>query len=276
MRNLRQHHPLPDVPGFDSGLNVMFLAAFPLVLWLFQGSLSGIATALFEMGLFSLALRLISRGQELQRVYDMSQVAKSPRLPRKIIGSVLIGIVVLVLAGHHFPTFAAPLLICVVATGLSLMAFGIDPMTDKGLDNPDLLNRLAAEQAWNATDESLTAITDRIAQLDDADLTLKSEATRAMVIRLMRSFGTAPRDLARIGNLVRKFTDILQAETIRLESAWHSDDYLLARKRFVLKLTVLAQSFEAHAREGSERSGRDAFDLEADLLLDRMPHESAA
>ncbi|WP_299925258.1 hypothetical protein [uncultured Pelagimonas sp.] len=276
MRDLRRHQRPSDAPVFDSGLNVMFLAAFPLVLWIFQGSLSGVATALLEMGLFSVALRLISRGQELQRAYDLAQVATAPKLPRKVIGSALIGIVVFILAGHHFPTLVAPSFVGLVAMGLSLTAFGVDPLADKGADNPELLNRIAAEHAWDQADDSLSQITDRIAHLDDADLTLKADATRAMVMGLMRSFGTDPRDLARISKLVTKFTDILRAETDRLETSWHEDNYLFARKRFILKLDVLSESFETHAREGSQRSGRDAFDLEADLLLDRMPRESAA
>ncbi len=276
MRDLRSHERPSDAPVFDSGLNVMFLAAFPLVLWLFQGSLTGIATALLEMGLFSIALRLISRGQDIQLSFELAPVAKAPKFPRKIVGSFLIGLVVLILAGHHFPSLSAPIMIACVATGLSLMAFGLDPLKDKGADNPELLNRIAAEHAWDQADDSLSQITDRIARLDDADLTLKSDATRAMVVRLMRSFGTDPRDLSKISKLVTKFTDILRTETDRLEAAWYGDDHLFARRRFVLKLDVLSESFETHARDGSQRSGRDAFDLEADLLLDRMSQESAA
>ncbi len=276
MRDMRQFERSPEAPVFDSGLNVLFLAAFPLVLWLFHGSLTGIATALLEMGLLSLALRLISRGQDIQRGYDLVPVCKAPRLPRKLVGSLLIGLVVLILAGHHFPTASLPLMLACVATGLSLTAFGMDPLKDKGADNPELLNRIAAEHAWDEADNILSQITDRIALFDDADLTLKSDATRAMVMRLMRSFGTDPKDLFRISKLVNKFSDILRTETDRLEAAWHGDDHLFARQRFVLKLEVLSESFEAHARDGSQRSGRDAFDLEADLLLDRMPQESAA
>lgn len=276
MRNLRHHQRPAQDPSFDSGLNVMFLAAFPLVLWLFQGSFLGIATAVLQMVLFSVALRLISRGQEIQRGYNLAQVAKPPKLPRKLFGSVLIGIVVLILAGHHFVSLAMPVVLGLAATGLSIAAFGMDPRKAKGIDDPALINKLAAEHAWDNAEDTLCQITDRVSLLEDAELTRQAEAARIIVLRLMRTFGTRPHDVKRISKLVDRFTAIMRSEVDRLEAEWDGDSYLFARKRYVLKIDALRQSFESHARAGSKRSGRDAFDFEADLLLDRMPRESAA
>ncbi|WP_097805527.1 hypothetical protein [Pelagimonas varians] len=254
----------------------MFLAAFPLVLWLFQGSLLGIATALLQIGMFSIALRLISRGQEIHRSYNLAQVATPPRLPRKLMGSVLIGIVVVILAGHHFVSLALPVALGFAAMGLSIAAFGMDPRKAKGVDDPALINKLAAEHAWDNAEDTLCQITDRVSLLEDADLTRQAEAARSIVLRLMRTFGTQPQDVRRISKLVDKFTEIMRSEVDRLAAEWDGDNYLYARKRYVLKIDTLRQSFESHARAGSERSGRDSFDFEADLLLDRMPRESAA
>lgn len=276
MRDLRQHSPLSERPQSSAGLSVMFLAAFPLVLWLFQGSIFGVATAVLDILLFIIALRFIAGGQRVHNAYNLAQMAKRPKLPRKVIGSVLIGVVVFILAGYQVATPVAPIALAVSATSLSLLAFGFDPMRNKGLDNPELLNQMAAEHAWDAAEDALTQITNRVAQLADADLTFKTEAVRNMVLRLMRSFGTEPRNLARIEKLVSKLTEILRAEAEHLQADWHSDNHLFARKRFVLKLQVLSESFESHAREGSVRNGRDVFDLEADLLLDKMPLKSAA
>lgn len=276
MRNIREHKRPTDDPSFDAGLNVMFLAAFPLVLWLFQGSVHGIATAVLQMGLFSIALRMISRGQEIQRSYNLAQVASPPKVPRKLLGSILIGVVVLILAGHHFVSLTLPIALGLAATALSIAAFGRDPRTAKGLDDPALLNQLAAQHAWDRAEDSLCQIADRISRLEDADLTRQAEAARSLVMRLMRTFGTQPNEVRRISKLVGKFTEIMRSEVDRLEAEWSGDNYLFARKRYRLKIETLRHSFESHARIGSEKSGRDAFDFEADLLLDRMPRESAA
>ena len=127
MRNRSRETDKEEDSGFDSGLNVLFLASFPLILWFFQGSAVLLVTAVIQMALFSGALRLISRGQKLHRAYDAATVAHRPRLPRKILGSALIGLMVLILAGHHFVSLAGPMVLGLTATGLSIAAFGPDP-----------------------------------------------------------------------------------------------------------------------------------------------------
>ena len=123
--------------GMEPGLGVLFLAAFPMVLWLFQGSAVALFSAMLQFGLLGLALRLVARGQEITRAYHAARVAHRPKLPRKVIGSVLIGLVVFILAGHQFHALTVPLLCGIAATGLSIAAFGVDPMKDKGLDDPE-------------------------------------------------------------------------------------------------------------------------------------------
>ena len=65
----------------DSGLNILFLAAFPLFAWLFQGSFTGIATAMVELWLLSVALRLVCFAQMqggpllVQHRWDQSDMA---------------------------------------------------------------------------------------------------------------------------------------------------------------------------------------------------------
>ena len=103
----------------ESGLNFLFLAAFPLLLWVFQDSFAGIATAIALLWVYSLALRLIAAGQQIHHDYDHADVARAPRVPRKVIGAILIGLVVLVLAGHKYDNLWIPGLTGVLATGLA-------------------------------------------------------------------------------------------------------------------------------------------------------------
>ncbi len=260
----------------DAGLNVLFLAAFPLVLWLFQGSVALLATALVQMFLLAAGLRMISRGQAIQRDYDAARMAHRPRLPRKVLGSVLIGIVVLILAGHQFHSLALPLLFGVLATTLSIAAFGFDPMKDKGLDDPVLTAQMKADRFLATTEQDLASAAHRVAGLGDADLTRQTEALQDSVMRLLR---TAAADIEKLNKLRKpalKLVEILSVELDRLENCWEGEDYLFARRRYGAKLDVLAESFAARLHKMQARSGQDAFDMEADLLIDRMPVESAA
>lgn len=254
----------------DSGLNFLFLAAFPLLLWVFQESFAGIATAIALIWVLSLALRLISAGQQLHHAYDRAEVARAPRIPRKLIGSIMVGLVVLVLAGHKFDTLWMPALAGLVACGLSLAAFGLDPMRGKGSD------RARQVAAVETAELALASLADRVAALDDAQLTLKTEAARRLVLRPMRQTTDDPRTSARIARPVHKVVTLLDHEVARLEAAWNGQGHHFARRRFLAKLDVMTESFESFAVHSGIRGARDAFERQADVLLDRMPRESAA
>lgn len=276
MATLSQKSEKDEQTGFDSGLNVLFLACFPLVLWFFQGSTALLVTAIVEMALFSFALRLISRGQKIQRAYDEATVAHRPRFPRKVVGSVLIGLMVFVLAGHQFVSLGIPMLLGGLATTLSIAAFGPDPWKDKGLDNPEVIARMEADHMIQASEKRLKSLANRVEQLGDADLRLRTEASCDMAGRLLRALGHDPALTQKLQKATGKFAEILETEIGRLEESWEGDDYLFARRRFVAKLQVLGESYEERVRKmGGTRRG-DAFDFEADILLDRMRKDSAA
>ena len=261
---------------FNSGLNVLFLASFPLVLWFFQGSAVLVVTAVIQMALLSAGLRLISNGQRVHRAYDSARVAKRPRLPRKFLGSSLIGLVVLILAGHHFVSLGIPMAMGVLATALSLAAFGMDPLKDKGINDPEVLARQESDGMLAGVDQQLKLLSDRVAALGDADLRLRTDAAREMVTRLLRALVQDTTVTMKLLKPTQKFTEILSAEVERLEEACDSDDYLFARRKYMAKLQVLTQSYEDRLRKfGGHRKG-DAFEFQADLLLDRMNRDSAA
>ena len=265
-----------EAANFDSALNVMFLAAFPLLLWVFQGSFAGIATALLEIWLFSIALRLISRGQAAQRAYDAADVAQRPAVPRKLMGSLLIGLMVLILAGHQFGSLAMPLLSGAAATALSIAAFGLDPLKDKGLDDPNVVARMEQDATLEDIETRLGIAADQVAALEDAELIRRTEVAREMMHRLMAETQRDPSTFARIRKPIETFVAMLSDEVHRLLVSSDGEEYDFARRRYVAKLQVMSESFAKHARQKGFQVGRDAFEREADNLLTRMPRESAA
>ncbi|MBS0125587.1 hypothetical protein [Thetidibacter halocola] len=275
MRHQRDNHDRRE-QGVEAGLGVLFLAAFPLVLWLFQGSAVALLSALVEFMLLALALRLIAQGQAVTRAYDAARVAYRPKLPRKLMGSTLIGLVVLILAGHQFPTLLWPLACGLMAFLLSVLAFGIDPMKDKGLDDPAELQRLQHKALITEVETTLAEVVSRVAGLNDADLTRRSRAATETVLRLMRASAQEPAQLDQLRKPLTTVTRILGEEVMRLESDWEGAQQPFARRRYVAKLSLLVEKFQDLAFRGGVRVGRDAFDMEADLLLERMRGDSAA
>ncbi len=260
----------------DSALNVLFISAFPLILWLIQGSAVSVLSAIVQIVLFAIALRLISRGQKLQAEYDAAPVAYRPRLPRKILGSALIGTVVMILASHHFAGLVMPLLLGLLATGLGVAAFGPDPLRDKGtaVDAPTEMSRTAA--LVHDFEEALHCLADDIGRLGDADLARQTQAGCDVALTALHGVAEDERQLLRLSKPLTKFIDLLDSEVERLEQDWEGEDYLFARRRYVAKLDVLVQSFSERVRKCSKRNGKDEFDVEADILMGRMHQETAA
>ncbi|MBP0482279.1 hypothetical protein [Sagittula salina] len=273
----RASEPPPDQAATDSGLNILFLAAFPLFAWLFQGSFSAIATAMVELWILSLALRLINAGQRCHRLYDATPGARAPRLPRKLLGSLLLGVMVTVLAGHHFHSLFLPLLIGFLGFGLGLAAFGMDPIRDKpGVAQPIAAEDDVAEETLSRADHALAQIADRVAMLEDLEITRRTEAARSLVMRMLRSLARDPHALSRIERPVAKFIGLLDAEANRLCGEDPEKSSVFVRRRYLAKLEVMTESFETSARKTRVRGDKDAFELEADLLLDRMPRHNLA
>lgn len=261
---------------FDSGLNVLFLSAFPLLLWLFKGSFSGIATAVAEIWILSVALRMISMGQRIQDDYDAAPVAQRPRLPRKLLGSVLIGLMVMILAGHLFDALLLPLLVGLLGTALSVLAFGIDPLKDKGAVDPATVRSMETDALIEAAETRLADIAETVASLGDAELLRRTEALRLMALRYLRVSAGRPAAFARICKLTDKLVAILSAEVTRLTGSAGGSEAAFARRRYLAKLEIISESFEARLTRPGSAPRDDAFDKEADRLLHRMPQESAA
>ncbi|MBY6003403.1 hypothetical protein KUV62_05770 [Salipiger bermudensis] len=267
----------------DSGLSVLFLAAFPIVLLLFQGTATSVFTAVLELVLFAAALRMIRRGQKLQNAYEAAAAARAPRLPRKIIGALLIGVMVLILAGHHFTGLLVPAAFGVLGTLLSIGAFGIDPMRDKGAQDsePEPLAtarrpRPDTQVALDRIDSTLEGMICEIAALGDTQLTRHCEALKGAVMGLIRALGEDPDGMERLHKPVVKFVKLLRRENDDLLAAWDTDERDRARRRYRTRITALGQTFEEFARKSGKKAGRDAFELEADLLWNRKPLGRAA
>lgn len=270
MANDNRHRTRHKASGLESGLGVLFLAAMPLALWLFTGSPVTILFATVLFGLLGLALRLISTGQSVARAYDAARIAARPRLPRKLTGSALIGLVVFLLAGNQVHSLAVPMICGLVAFGLSVAAFGIDPVQDKGHDDPNEQARLNRQTLLTEVEATLTKTKSRVHAFGDTQLSQRTTVSVDLVLSLARASAQDAAQFDKLTRTITKFGDILTSEVQRLDDSKDSETYAFARRRFLAKLKVLTESFEEIAWKKGIHAGRDPFDMEADLLLDRM------
>lgn len=271
-----------NIALLDSGLGVLFLSAFPMILLLFKGSGLSAFAALLQLALFLAGLRLIHRGQQIQNEYNAAEHARAPRPPRKILGAMLIGIMVTLLAGHHFTELYMPIGFGVLATALSIVAFGMDPLKDKGFPYKHVSEATGANglpesvrASLNRIDERLDEMVLDIADLGDADLTRDVEALKSSVMGLIRALCRDADGIRRLRKPVIKLVELLQRENDRLIASWDDVDQPLARRRYIARIHALGDTFEDRARKTIAKAGGDAFELEADLLWNRMPLQQA-
>jgi hypothetical protein len=266
-----------DHANLDSALNVMFLAIFPMLLWAFSGTFAGIATSLLVIWLFSLALRLIGKGQRLERKYNSSIVARRPRFPRKILGSALIGVVVVILAGHHFTDLMLPLVTGLLAAALSLVAFGLDPMQDKGLTDPHLSRQMETAAALEAIEARLDHFLKQINDLGDVDVSRKTETSCDLVISLLRRNVQDSEKFKDTLHPANDFAERLEDEIDALKSKWAHSSREFSRERYLMKLEIMTECFtESITKTGQTPRAKDRFSRKAERLLEQMPAESAA
>ncbi|MHA6326094.1 hypothetical protein [Roseivivax sp. CAU 1753] len=257
------------------GLPLLLLAAFPLMFWLFLGSVSAAIAALLHFALIALGLALIGAGRGVEIRYHAARAARRPKLPRKLLGAGVLGLSALLLAANHFTTWNMPLLCGALAFGLAVAAFGTDPMRDKGFDDPQVLAEHAAQRTLTKTEAAMDRLVCRVAELQEPDLTLRAEAVRSAILRLVRAHVSHPPDFAAFERPLATFISLAEREVAELETQWQTDSHHAAR-RFARRIAALSDGFETRARKRRTKTDCDAFALEADLLLDRMRENRAS
>lgn len=268
----RQNHPQRS--PYD-GLPVLLLAACPLVFWLFLGSIGVAVAALAYFALLASGLALIAAGREVEARYNAARAAPRPKLPRKLLGSLVIGLTACLLAANHYPTWKMPLVLGAAAYLLSAAAFGLDPQRDKGLDDPRLKAERAAQKTLADADEAMAALVDRVALLGETDLTLRTEAVRSAMLRLIRALAVEPEEFEPFRRPLTRFVELAESEVDALEAGWAENSDRAAR-RYAARIAALSDGFETRARQRRAVRQADAFALDADLLLDRMRENTAA
>jgi hypothetical protein len=161
-----------------------FFCAGPVIAGLLFADIARVGGALLAIAGLQLAARLIRRGREAERDYDARAITKAPP-PFKLVGHIAIG-----LAGFSIASIAGhqPIVLGVVAGGLmsyaSVLAYGLDPRRDKGLDAQ------TAERAGLRSEAVLAALEEargKVRQIEVEARGLHSRELKERLARITRS-----------------------------------------------------------------------------------------
>ncbi|SLN68857.1 hypothetical protein ROJ8625_03584 [Roseivivax jejudonensis] len=267
--------PDPNKTSAVDSLPLLLLAALPLLLWLFDGSLMALIAALVHFALLGVAALLIAQGHAAHQAYDAAPVAHRPAVPRKLIGALLLGVLVFLLAASRFTHALPALMLGLAAAGFAIAAFGFDPLRHKGLNDPAHIARSRADALIVHSDAALRDAVDRVGALGHQPLTARTEAMHGATMRLLRAFAVEPERLLGLQKPLDRFLGLVEAEVSRLEAGWQENP-AQATRLYATRLTAMTTAFEAGARQRRQRETPDAYALDADLLVERMQRERAA
>lgn len=253
-------------------LNLLYVLALLPVLTAFFQPVAAIATDLVGMGALLLSAWMTRQGILAEDAYDERTLARRPAIPRKIFGAGLMGLGtgLLVFGGHW--VLAPAMLIGLIATGLHLAAFGLDPLRDKGLDG---LDRPQGDRIARKIDDAeqllaqLTQAIDRLAEPALQDRVIRFEDT---VRALFRHVEADPRDLAPARRYLGVYLQGARDATVQFADLYARNRDPRLRADYLAFLDDLDANF-AKRTTALLRDDRTNFDIEIEVLRDRLKQE---
>lgn len=254
-------------------VNFLFIAPVPMLLVAFQMEPTGLFLKLVAFGIMMLAAWLTKEGLVAEDAYNARRVAKKPAIPRKIFGSVLTGIG-LALAGLNPETFSLlnPALYFILGTVLHFIAFGPDPLQDKGTEG---MNEYQTDRVARVVDEAerhLSAMKDAIRRARVPALERRVADFVETARGMFRVVEEDPRDLTSARKFLGVYLLGARDATVQFADLYARSQNEEARADYEALLDDLESSF-AQKTEKLLLDDKSSLDVEIEVLRDRLERE---
>lgn len=248
---------------------VLFLSAF---LFLFPAFGDGPRDLLFGLlagGTLILSAWLTRDGMKAEAEYDMRTLARRPALPRKLLGAALTGLALYLgsLIAGIGPIY--PLLFALVGAGLHLLAFGLDPMRDKGMEGIDAFQTGRVAHAVEEGEKFLSGMTDAILRAGDRTLERRVEQFTAQARKLFRTIEADPGDLTAARKYMSVYLMGARDATVKFADHYAQTRDASARADYEALLADLETTF-AEKSTAFLSNNRSNLDVEIAVLRDRL------
>jgi len=253
-------------------VNFLFFAPVIFAFKAFTGPPAALGWNLAALALLIAAAWLTREGLLAQEAYEARKVARRPAVPRKIFGSVLTGAGLFAGGMVAAPGLAAPVLFGIIGTVLHALAFGPDPLHDKGTEGID---RFQSDRVARVVDEGetyLRGMKDAILRAHDRALEARvnrfSETARA----LFRTIEGDPRDLTAARKDIGVFLMAARDATVKFSDLYAQTRSAKARADFEQLLSDLDRHFRNRTDALLTNDHAD-LDVEIEVLRERLQPE---
>jgi hypothetical protein len=252
--------------------NLLFIPAIPLVFLSLNDGAIGLGLGLVGGALLTLAAWLLREGMRAEAAYASRKVARRPAFPRKMAASVLTGLGIAVAAYKSEPGLIAPMLYGGIALVLHGVAFGIDPLKDKGMEGIDTFQQNRVARAVDEAEAHLSAMSDAIARAGDRQIEARVERFQATARDLFRTVEEDPRDLTSARKYLTVYLMGARDATIKFADIYARNRDPKARTDYLALLDDLEQNFAARTAKMLLDDNAD-LTIEIDVLRERLQRE---
>jgi len=253
-------------------VNFLFVVPFLFVVSAFRSEALGLALNLGAFACLMLAAWLTRDGIVAEDAYDARRVARRPAIPRKMFASGVTG-AGLALAGLGDGSLVNALVFGLLGAGLHSLAFGIDPLKDKGMSEGDRFQTDRVERAVREAEDYLKEMREAVARTRDRTLVTRVDRFEATARKMFRTVEDDPRDLT----AARKFLGVYllgaRDAAVKFADLFTRKPDAQAKADFVALLDDLERNYAAKT-ETLLLDDRSNFDVEIEVLRERLERET--
>ena len=254
-------------------VNFLFVAPVAMLLIAFQLEPLGMFLKLTAFGTMMLAAWLTREGLRAEDAYAARRVAKRPAIPRKIFGSVLTGLG-LAIAGLDPATLSPinPILYFILGTVLHFLAFGPDPLSDKGTEGMDDFQTERVARVVDEAERHLAAMKDAIRRARIPALERRVDRFVETARGMSRVVEEDPRDLTSARRFLGVYLLGARDATVQFADLYARSQNEEARKDYEALLDDLESSFSQKTQK-LLLDDKSTLDVEIEVLRDRLARE---
>jgi hypothetical protein len=251
---------------------VLFLTAFLFLFPAFGDDPRDMLLGLFAGGSLILASWLSREGLRAEAAYNARKVARRPAFPRKAAGAVLTGAALAIGGVIADQGVLIPALYALVGAALHLGTFGLDPMSDKGMEGIDSFQVNRVAQAVEEGEKHLAAMKDAILRVKDRKLEARVDRFAATARGLFRTIEGDPGDLTAARKYLSVYLKGARDATVKFVDHYAQTRDAVARADYEALLTDLETTF-AQKTTAFLSNNRTDLDVEIGVLRDRLKLE---
>ncbi len=271
----REHGIMPAPAQVDpAGLrsNLMFLPPLALALTSFGGGAVLLATGLLGAATWALAAILTREGLRAEAAYHDRKIARRPALPRKLLASFGVAGGTFLAGITHGSDIISAVIYGVIAGGLHVAAFGIDPMRAKGMEGIDTFQQDRVARVVDEAERYLREMSEALLRAKDRKMEARLAQFQSKARTLIRTVEEDPRDLTAARRYLGVYLMGARDATIKFADIYARTRDAKARANYAALLDDLEQNFDART-EALLLDDRSNLNVEIDVLRDRLQRE---